>query len=745
MVRPTLEFSLWHVTDGQDSVMLQYHGGSPTHATRSIIVHNHLAYEVYIFGKKVVQEWQPCKINNIDDIKSVMAKVISARVCIGNSHAQNEELMKSRLDGETFHGKDGTVTAVLEESWVPGRCIRTSVCPIVVEIDIQCGACSVFSATLRKARSRQSNRTAEDRTTTAHAFLSRAELSGRLHDSQGQVRTMKRHISRLEERQERMVEVANSNEYASIFEKLQVGMDAVKEKAENPCCQWNNCKKKCSTITELIIHLKQIHIKMDSGCHQLLPTYTCQWKNCTHAPFKNKKIFTSHIRTHTGKESDSFLAILLQDQAKALSVPSAQMRWHPSVLRWCLQQYGRSRQQYEHIQSSGFLKLPSGRTLLRYQNLCHPDSGWQPESLAEMRAQFDVFLAEKKGKPDRSHYGAFYFDEMTIKEGLVWDQRTNELVGFADDIDDDSWEDSEGSYDSVHSMLAKNVLQFHWRSLFSRFTYPCAFFYTRNLKAHQLDNIFWDGVTALQNIGLKVLLTVCDGASCNRSFMNLNLGSSCVKHNPVTNTPLFFMSDPPHLVKKLRNNLSRSGFGKTSSRLLTINGDIATWSQIREVYERDSARQVHFTKLRDGHINLNSYSQMRSQLAYDIFDWRTEADMKDNVPDRTVAIRQYLHNVRTLVSVYDSREPLFSVRDDRLKVMDASMSWFRTWKKACEMKFPGDKAKQSKMFISWQVYEDLERTYDGFKGMEDWNCVYFPVTLSADIFLDVQKLPLSLV
>ncbi|XP_065178895.1 uncharacterized protein LOC135809435 [Sycon ciliatum] len=207
MVRPTLEFSLWHVTDGQDSVMLQYHGGSPTHATRSIIVHNHLAYEVYIFGKKVVQEWQPCKINNIDDIKSVMAKVISARVCIGNSHAQNEELMKSRLDGETFHGKDGTVTAVLEESWVPGRCIRTSVCPIVVEIDIQCGACSVFSATLRKARSRQSNRTAEDRTTTAHAFLSRAELSGRLHDSQGQVRTMKRHISRLEERQERMVEV----------------------------------------------------------------------------------------------------------------------------------------------------------------------------------------------------------------------------------------------------------------------------------------------------------------------------------------------------------------------------------------------------------------------------------------------------------------------------------------------------------------------------------------------------------
>ena len=66
----------------------------------------------------------------------------------------------------------------------------------------------------------------------------------------------------------------------------------------------------------------------------------------------------------------------------------------------------------------------------------------------------------------------------------------------------------------------------------------------------------------LHGFEFEVLLVCCDGASENRKFISINSGyegSLCKVYSYYSKLPMFFLSDPPHLVKKLRNNLSNSG------------------------------------------------------------------------------------------------------------------------------------------------------------------------------------------
>ena len=130
--------------------------------------------------------------------------------------------------------------------------------------------------------------------------------------------------------------------------------------------------------------------------------YKCEWNSCK-KDFKEIKHLHSHMRDHSGSQSDSFFQILLNDQAKALSQPSTSMRWHPLIIKWCLRTWSKSHSIYNEIRDSNFFKLPSGRTLNDYKNFNHPQSGWQEQNITAMKTSF-----QKTHIPQRGMVGGWF-------------------------------------------------------------------------------------------------------------------------------------------------------------------------------------------------------------------------------------------------------------------------------------------------------------------------------------------------
>ena len=171
----------------------------------------------------------------------------------------------------------------------------------------------------------------------------------------------------------------------------------------------------------------------------------------------------------------------------------------------------KSHKLYDDLRNSGGLKLPSGRTLSDYNNYCAPKTGWKTENLNVMKKIF-----EKKNPPKRANLGGLFFEEIKIKEGLMFDQKNWELVGFTDLCETNITDLTVATTDGVDN-LATHVLQFFFRSTFFNFDFPCAFFLTRNTTSTQLNRLFWLGVSMLHTYGFDVIISCCDGASSNRS------------------------------------------------------------------------------------------------------------------------------------------------------------------------------------------------------------------------------------
>ena len=121
--------------------------------------------------------------------------------------------------------------------------------------------------------------------------------------------------------------------------------------------------------------------------------------------------------------------------------------------------------------------------------------------------------------PLHAKLGVLVFDEVKINEGLVFEPKNWELVGFMD-ICEDEFAKANGQATTANGKdkLATHVLQFFFRSVFFKFDYPCAFFLTKNLTSLQLNRLLWLGISMLHSFGFEVLVSCCDGASCNRSF-----------------------------------------------------------------------------------------------------------------------------------------------------------------------------------------------------------------------------------
>lgn len=200
-----------------------------------------------------------------------------------------------------------------------------------------------------------------------------------------------------------------------------------------------------------------------------------------------------------------FQKIFWQQQAHASSMQNPRgMRWHPLMIKWCIYLRAHSQGAYETLRQSKCIQLPSQRTLRDYTHHLKPGPGFSSGVDSQLQSAVNIEKCEERDK-----YVLLLLDEMHVKQDLVYNKNTGELVGFVNlgDINMHllALEKSlSSSPEESSEPLASTVLAFMVKGLFSTLEFPYAHFPSRNLTAELIFDPFWEAVFRLERLGLKV-------------------------------------------------------------------------------------------------------------------------------------------------------------------------------------------------------------------------------------------------
>ena len=131
-------------------------------------------------------------------------------------------------------------------------------------------------------------------------------------------------------------------------------------------------------------------------------------------------------KVHTKCPEGSFKRIFWDQHLQAVKAKNRrQIRWHPAIIKWCLHLKFISSGAYHALRQLGIIILLSERTLRDYTHWMPAKVGVMPEVDAQLVKQASI-------SEEKDHYRVLCWDEVKIKENLVFNKHTCELIGFAD-------------------------------------------------------------------------------------------------------------------------------------------------------------------------------------------------------------------------------------------------------------------------------------------------------------------------
>ncbi|XP_065842085.1 uncharacterized protein [Oscarella lobularis] len=426
----------------------------------------------------------------------------------------------------------------------------------------------------------------------------------------------------------------------------------------------------------------------------------------------------------------SFRRLLWDQQMKALQSKSPNgMRWHPLIIRWALNIRFKSSAAYHALRSSGFLQLPSERTLRDYSSFFRRQVGFQPELNALLVQEANLTTSSSVDR-----HVILIFDEMHIREDLVFDKHSQEITGFVDlgDVNNQILKLEKSLLSGKTSTMpsvASQMLVFMVRGLTSSLRFPYAHFPSAGVTAVNLIDIVWEAVEQLEMCGFAVLGICCDGASSNRKFFRIHgrangvgdLNPTFKVKNPYTKEDrnIYFLSDACHLIKTTRNCLHQS-FASSGSRRMHLNGKLIAWSHIQELYRKSQETFSSFglsvlRKLKFEHLELTSFSKMRVDLAAQVLSTSVANGLeyyKVKDSEETVRFCRVFDkvfdclNVRGLTNVKENRRGHGSADDDRIKWLEEEfLGYLKEWDNSVESLPNLSKGDRAKLKLSAETIE----------------------------------------
>ena len=247
----------------------------------------------------------------------------------------------------------------------------------------------------------------------------------------------------------------------------------------------------------------------------------------------------------------SFRQLFWEQQLQAINAKDVrQVRWHPALIKWCLHLKFKSSSAYHALRSTGVLTLPSERTLRDYTHWIKGEVGFH--------ASVNCQLIKEAKIREKDEYVTLVFDDMKVREDLVFDKHSCRLVGFVNlgEINNtlNTFEQrcKDGEQPIINEgAIATHMLVFMIRGLFTSLEVPFAQFPTNGVTGDELFPIVWEAIRNIEECGLKVMVVTADGASPNRKFFKMHQASKSpgeiVYKTPNPYSPdsrdIYFMSD----------------------------------------------------------------------------------------------------------------------------------------------------------------------------------------------------------
>ena len=432
-----------------------------------------------------------------------------------------------------------------------------------------------------------------------------------------------------------------------------------------------------------------------------------------------------------------FMKFFWEEQQKYLSTSKTGVRYHPMIIRYCLSLASKSPAAYDDIRydeksGTGFVVLPSRRRLRDYKNYIHPQRGFNKDIVNELKEKVKDFSETEK-------FVVLLFDEMKIQQNLVWDKHTGELIGFVD------LGDIETNYATLEKVddLASHVLVFLVRSIVNPFKFSLANFATNGATSAQMFPLFWKAVGICEiQCNLKVVAATCDGASPNRRLFRMHFHMTKADDiNPDVDVTyrtlnvfnrdsekryIYFISDPPHLIKTARNCLSNSGAGR-GTRFMWNGGMFIIWNHVADIFYEDRECGLHLLpKLTYEHIKLSSFSVMNVKLAAQVLSSSVSNVLNNFGPPEAAGTAKFcsmmdsffdILNIRNTIEHKHDQKPFLvpftSVGDARFVwLREVFLQYFKDWMQSINDRQGGNFSKNAKahMFISWQTHEGIKLT-----------------------------------
>eukprot|EP01052_Picozoa_sp_SAG31_P029711 SAG31_NODE_2975_length_4834_cov_3.139176_2_plen_423_part_00 len=286
------------------------------------------------------------------------------------------------------------------------------------------------------------------------------------------------------------------------------------------------------------------------------------------------------------------------------------------------------------------------------------------------------------------------------------------------------------------------------------------YYLTQSTFASLVMSMLDQAMIALDAIGLRVAAIVCDGASehskamkavCKWSLRDLNAGDSdfqCAMPHPLypgRENAVFFISDPPHLMKKAASNLFSSGtHPKQHTRLMRIGEQYIVWSMLVEAFEQDKEQgKLLLPKLTQQHIDRTGFTRLKVKFSTQVLSESMAKGLEHYVQGPAARLVEYVRVWDRYFDVMNSgiwrqkyirtneqghrdagtalmTQPIRALDDPRLETLLQTAQHFEQWDRSNREQGARDedtKDATSRRFITRQLFYDLRMAVYGFVGL----------------------------